>query len=261
MNEFETLHYRRLPKTLRNLLYRPVWRALESWAARRADAVVAVSDAEAEWWERVFPRSAAKIVVVPLEAPVTPARAVLPVPHGGGRLLVFVGNVYAKHNAWAARWLLERFAPTMDAHWRLALIGPGTQGLASLVPSTANVELHGEVEAREVDAWISAADLCLAPLRSGAGVKTKILHYVAHTKLVAATPIALEGIEDCPGTIVGPLDDLPYLIHKLLASEETPRERANREVAQQAWLESHHGREQTIDGWSAVLGRVGALRG
>jgi len=51
----------------------------------------------------------------------------------------------------------------------------------------------------EIDSIIDSADLCLAPLATGAGVKTKVLHYLAHGKRIAGTPIAFEGLSGAPG--------------------------------------------------------------
>jgi hypothetical protein len=260
-NELETLHYRRLPRSLRNLAYGMIWRVLEWWAIRWTDVVVVVSETEVGWWQQIFPHSAAKLAVVPLEAPSVTPQATAPVPGGEGPLLLFVGNLLAKHNAWAARWLLEVFVPTMPDDWTLALVGPGTERLAKAVPLRARVELGGEVSIEELNAWIWAADVCLAPLASGAGVKTKVLHYVAHAKRVVGTSLAFEGIEDCPGTIAGSLEDIPQMVQALLRYQETPSKRAVREAAQRAWIASHHGSGRTVETWRAVFARIGVLPG
>ena len=114
-----------------------------------------------------------------------------------GPVLLFVGNLLGKHNADAARWLLEELAPRLPADCTLVLAGPGTDEVPPPESTSALVCRLGAVS--DIDAVIAGADLCLAPLAAGAGVKTKVLHYLAHAKPVVATPVAREGIEDAPG--------------------------------------------------------------
>ena len=260
-NELETLHYRRLAPSPRSLAYRWIWHALEWWAVRRTDAVVAVSEAEAGWWRRIFPHSAAKLGVVPLEAPGVAPQAAVPVPRGQRTALAVRGQLTREAQRLGGELAPQGICADNGRRLALALIGPGTERLAHLVPPGARVELGGEVSIEELNAWIQAADICLAPLASGAGVKTKVLHYVAHAKRVVGTSLAFEGIEDCPGTITGSLEDLPQVVRTLLRCRETPSERSAREAAQRAWIASHHGRGRTIERWRAVFARVGVLPG
>src|SRR5207302_9564778 len=107
-----------------------------------------------------------------------------------GPLLVFVGRVAAKHNARAARWIIDVLAPSLPEAATVVLCGLGSERLRSRGRG-ARVAALGKVD--DVDSVIAAADLCLAPLASGAGVKTKVLHYLAHGRRIAGTPVALEG--------------------------------------------------------------------
>ena len=108
----------------------------------------------------------------------------------------------------------------------------------------------------DVDSIIATADLCLAPLATGAGVKTKVLHYLAHGKRVAGTPIAFEGLSGAPGLLEAPLDVLPDLVARIIAAPESADAARSRVAAQHAWLAEHHGRPLIIDQWRNVLACV-----
>jgi len=259
-NECQTLHYRRLPRSLRNRAGLLVWFGLERWAARRCQVAVAISTDEAQAWQRIHPRLRDKVTTVD-HAPLAIAssdgepRSALKRHLGelsDGPVLVFVGTMAAKHNAEAARWLLDVLAPALPAPATLVLCGPGSDRLASTAPRTAaRVACLGAVD--NVDAIIAAADLCLAPLAAGAGVKTKVLHYLGHGKRVAGTPIAFEGIADAPGLYRASLGSLPALVARLLADDEPVAVASARSAAEQAWLERHHGRERVSAQWMTVL--------
>jgi hypothetical protein len=113
------------------------------------------------------------------------------------------------------------------------------------------VECLGNVD--DVDSVIASADVCLAPLASGAGVKTKVLHYLAHGCRVAGTPMAFEGIDGAPGLYQASLASLPALVASLTKTVESPESAHARAGAQRAWLEHHHGREQVAQQWKEVL--------
>jgi hypothetical protein len=108
----------------------------------------------------------------------------------------------------------------------------------------------------DIDAVIAGADLCLAPLAAGAGVKTKVLHYLAHGKLVIATPVALEGIEDAPGTEATTLADFPSAILGWIGRRDDPVDR-RREALQRAWLDARYGHARVADQWRDALTRAG----
>jgi hypothetical protein len=113
------------------------------------------------------------------------------------------------------------------------------------------MECLGNVD--DVDSVIASADICLAPLASGAGVKTKVLHYLAHGCRVAGTPLAFEGIEGAPGLYQASLDSLPVLIASLTKTTESPENADARASAQRAWIEHHHGRQRVGQQWQEIL--------
>jgi glycosyltransferase involved in cell wall biosynthesis len=261
-NECETLHYARVRPSASNRLRGFVWRLIERSSVARADVIVAISETEAGWWRRLFPASSEKLVVVDHCAPAVrvaprPARADLDrlcSMTARGPVLLFVGNLLGKHNADAARWLMEDLAPRLPAQCTLVLAGPGTDEVPP--PESASALLCRLGAVSDIDAVIAGADLCLAPLAAGAGVKTKVLHYLAHGKRVIATPVALEGIEDAPGVEARALDDFPSAIRSWIGRRDDPTDRG-REELQRAWLDARYGRARVADQWRDALATAG----
>lgn len=260
-NELETLHYRRLPRTVPNMAKGLVWRGLERWAVRRATAVVAVSDVEASWWLRLFPQSQGKLFTVDLEAPRRPevgaGATAFPAESSRPRLL-FMGNLAAKHNRAAARWLGEILAPQLPTDVEVTLVGPGTERL-SFPLGGAVIRCTGALD--DVAPWIKAAALCLAPLASGAGIKTKVLDYVSQGKVVVGTPVAFEGLDGCPGLVATSLEEFGSVVMRTLdaLAHETVDQAHRRRAAQREWLSAHHTRSRSVEQWSRVLQSVGIL--
>lgn len=252
--ELETLHYSRLPTSPSVLVKRLVWYLLERWSTRKADVVVAISVVEARHWTRLFPGSREKLMVADHAVPHEARPAALASERSAS--VVFVGDCRAKQNNAAAKWTLEHLVPVLGGRARLVMAGLGTDGMAADSP---DVELLGFVE--DVSEVIARAQVCIAPLLAGAGVKTKVLDYVRQGCRVLATPVAMEGIEDCPGVTVAGLGEFPEALVGLLDSPEDAEHAASRRVAQAQWYEEHCGQAHLTEQWTAILERVGLLPG
>jgi glycosyl transferase family 1 len=257
-NECQGLHYARLPASAGNIARRLVWSGLERWAARRCNVAVSIGEAEAQEWRRRYPtlrHKTATIDHVPLTSPIAlaPDRASVAQLAGTGLpgpVLVFVGTMTAKHNVAAAQWLVDVLAPGLSDAVNIILCGPGSERFQS-AGNGARVIGLGMVD--NIDEVVASADLCLAPLASGAGVKTKVLHYLAQGQRVVGTRVAFEGLDDAPGLSSCPLPTLPDLVARMLASPETEHEAMLRRVAQFDWMNRHHARDRAVEQWREVL--------
>ena len=254
--ECQTLHYQRLPPTPLNLLRRVAWKLLERWTARRS--AIAIGDEEAAAWRRLYPQLDGKLVTIDHSAPAVTrsgadGRAILAerVGHSiDGPVVLFVGTLRAKHNAAAARWLLESLAPSLPTGVTLVLCGPGSEALRPGATS-ATVATLGYVE--DVDALIAGATVCVAPLASGAGVHTKVLHYLAHGRPVLGTRVAFEGLAGAPGLTTAPLAGFAQTLLRMLEQPESAAASSLRAESQRAWLELTHGRKHIVDQWRTTL--------
>jgi hypothetical protein len=257
-NECQGLHYARLPATPRTIARGLVWNGLERWAARRCSVAVSIGESEAREWRRRYPTLRRKTTTVD-HVPLTPPVAVAPDrPYVerltgttiAGPMLVFVGTMTAKHNVAAAQWIVDALAPALSESTSIVLCGPGSERFNS---ASSGARVLGLGMVGDVDAVVASADLCLAPLASGAGVKTKVLHYLAHGQRVAGTVVAFEGLDGAPGLSTAPLSTLPGLIARMVASPETEHDAMVRRSAQFDWMNRHHSRDRAVEQWREVL--------
>lgn len=262
-NECQTLHYRRLAPTVLNRLKYLVWLALERWAARRCCMAVAISESEAVTWRRTYPQLRDKVVTVDHAAfvPVSDSHVDSNVvervlgARPTGPVLLFVGTMRAKHNAAAAHWIVDVLAPALPASTTLLICGPGSEAFQPQARvAGGRVSCLGTVV--DIDSLIASADLCLAPLAAGAGVKTKVLHYLAHGRRVAGTPLAFEGLEGSPGLFAAPLAELPALVTCLSQQTEPTEQADTRARAQKEWIRRHHGSDHVAGQWRDAVARV-----
>lgn len=249
--ELETLHYRRLPLTISNLVKRFIWKFLEQWAIKQAAVIVAIGETEANWWMKIFPESKKKLMIADHSVGFSLNQLSHQTLHDDNvdsrPTVLFLGNLLAKHNKTAANWIIEELAPKINKQVRLVIAGAGSE----LLPLDKNVEVLGYVT--DIDSLIASVELCIAPLLTGAGVKTKILHYVFLQKRVIATPMALEGIEDAPGILSCPLDSFATAITDLLRKPENQQDQALRRQQQYQWYEQHCGKDHIVSQWRNII--------
>jgi len=188
-------------------IYRRESRALlgyERHIARRFDATVLVSAAEAELFRRLAPEAAEKIWHIDNGVDseyFSPERRHVSPYAEGERVLVFTGAMDYWPNVDAVIWFARKVFPEIrralpDA--RFCIVGarprPEVVGLAQ-VPG---VTVTGTVA--DVRPYIAHAKLAVAPLRMARGVQNKVLEAMAMARPVLASPQAVEGIEARVGT-------------------------------------------------------------
>lgn len=253
-NECETLHYRRAEPSTRNRVKGLIWTLLERWAAGHAAALVAVSATEAEVWRSLLPAHADRVVVAD-HRPLIGARPSREQEFSGGLPeVMFVGNLVGKQNLNAARWTARVLPQAMRGPARVVLVGPGTETVEPVPAPGVDVLCMGEVD--DLAGVLGRATICVAPLDAGAGVKTKVLDYLAVGARIAGTPTAFEGFENCPGLVQASLEDLPAVIQQMIDNPELADEADRRRIAQRAWLDDR-GPTRTAEQWRRILEGVG----
>lgn len=253
-NECETLHYRRAEPSASNRVKELIWTVLERWAAGRAAAIVAVSATEAEVWRTLLPGHADRVVVAdhrPLLGSVASREQQF---SDSPPEVTFVGNLGGKHNLSAAQWTARVLPQELRGPARIVLAGPGTETIEPVPAPGVEVLCAGEVD--DLAGLLSRAAICVAPLDAGAGVKTKVLDYLAAGTRIAGTPTAFEGFEHCPGLVQASLQDLPAVIQQMIDNPETAEEAIHRRTAQRAWLDGR-GPGRTAEQWRRILAGIG----
>ncbi len=151
------------------------------------------------------------------------------------REILFVAGFGHPPNADAAVWLVEEIFPRIleqvpDA--RLAIVGSNPTAAVRALASD-RVEVTGRVSEEELRARYARARIALVPLRTGAGVKSKVVEALREGLPLVTTSVGAQGL---PGieTLVSIADEAQGLADaavRLLVDDplwtETSREQAN----------------------------------
>jgi glycosyltransferase involved in cell wall biosynthesis len=108
--------------------------------------------------------------------------------------LLFVGNYEYGPNVEAALWLAREIFPRVRAEVggaRLWLVGNGPPAEVQALAGSA-IAVTGRVP--DVRPYYAQAAVFIAPLRTGAGIKNKVLEAAAMAKPLIVTPVAADGI-------------------------------------------------------------------
>jgi sugar transferase (PEP-CTERM/EpsH1 system associated) len=171
------------------------WRRLRRYEAqvcRRADRVLAVSQADARALSRLIPGLDVTVIPNGIDTRVYRPGAVEPgaVDHS----LVFTGTMDFRPNVDAVLWFWKEVWPLIraevpDAHF--TVVGQRPHRRLDPLKEDRSVTLTGWVE--DVRPYIADATVYVAPLRMGGGTRLKLLEAMAMRKPVVATSLGAEG--------------------------------------------------------------------
>ena len=114
-----------------------------------------------------------------------------PIPHESFNLL-FVGNYLHQPNKKAAQLLVQQIFPKIKEkipNAQLYLVGPNPPNLEKI----PGIKICGFV--KNLNEYYNLADLFVAPLFTGGGLRVKIIEALAMGKKVITTPLGKEGID------------------------------------------------------------------
>lgn len=155
---------------------------------RQSDALVCASEPDAEILSTYLPD--AKIFTVPICHELEDSGPGFESRHG----LLFVGNFLHPPNADALRWwrkaIMDRLNVNDPDNW-LTVVGNDPTG-TSRAAAGKGVKVLGGVE--KLDLFYHGAQIAVAPLRYGAGMKGKVAEALSFGTPLIASPIAVEGM-------------------------------------------------------------------
>jgi len=211
----------------------------QRWAWNRFERVLVFTERDREAIAEMAPEVAQRVRVSPfgltLPEPADPARVV------PGNLL-FVGNFTHQPNRDAARWLAAEIMPALrraDPAASLTIVGSSPP---AAIRALAGPGIEVVADAPSVRPYIERAAVVAAPIRTGGGMRMKVLEAMATAKAVVTTPRGVEGF-DCfaeePPLRVAAEDPEAFAaaVAELLAA---PAERAELAAAARAFAEAHY---------------------
>lgn len=170
-------------------LERRAWRLHGARSLRSVDAVVVFTEADRQ---ALAGLAEATVHVIPLGVTV-PARAA----HPGGleKALLFVGNFVHPPNVEAAAFLLDDILPRVRARrpGTIAYVVGASPPQYLLERAGGGTVIPGEVPS--LDPFLDRAAVVVAPIRTGGGMRVKVMEALAAGKAVVATSVAARGLE------------------------------------------------------------------
>ncbi|WP_084128846.1 glycosyltransferase family 4 protein [Demequina sp. NBRC 110055] len=225
----------------------------------RADAVVFLSHKDRDLAVQACPGRESAFWVI--EPPLADA-ALVPVGRAGADFapgadlptVVLSGAFAFPKNSQAAMWLVDKVWPLVAARCdaRLVLVGADPTPAMRAAAADPRIEVTGWVE--DPRAYVAAADVFVAPLLTGSGVKFKVIEALVLDRPVVGTDIAWEGI-DCPGAMPVPAEPAAFAraILSVLSDPDAAREQAG---VRGAWARERYGMERHRRELRAVLATV-----
>jgi len=234
------------------------WAAFQRQAWRQFDLVQVFSRRDSEQVAELAPELASRVRVDPfglvLPPPADPAR------EQAGTIL-FVGAFHHPPNRDAAIWLAREILPAVRACHpgaRLRIVGSGPTAEVRALAGP-NVELVAD--APSVLPHLEEAAVVMAPVRTGGGMRMKVLQAMAAGKAVVTTPRGTEGYtgfgEEPPLAVAESEAEIAAATAELLEDDER-RHRLGERARQ--FAERHHSPEAWAARQTAVFEEAVAVR-
>ncbi|MGE0486810.1 MAG: glycosyltransferase [Gammaproteobacteria bacterium] len=250
--------FERHVKNARNPVSRKFWDiqyrrmlAFESAQVRDFDAVVAVSEPDAEVFRQEFGAEGVHAI---------PTGVDLDFYAAAGRAaptsteIVFCGSMDWLPNEDGIRFFLESIAPQLDGlcpDWHLTVVGRNpSEWLRNAAADSGRVTLTGWVD--DVRPYLERAAACIVPLRIGGGTRMKIYEAMAMSKAVVSTRVGAEGLDVTDGADIRLVDE-PRAFAE--ATAELLRDAAARDAmgdAARRLVEEHFGWSRVAEVFSDI---------
>ena len=221
----------------------------EAEVCRRADRVVAMSEADREAILAIAPEVQVTIVPngVDLDEYTTYDGSTHPFD------MVFTGKMDFRPNVDAMLWFGEEVWPLIlrqRPQASLAIVGQRPHPRLERLRALAGVTITGWVP--DVRPYIAGSTVYVAPLRVGGGTRLKLLQAMAMRAAVVATALGAEGFPVTHGRELLLADTPERFAQAVLDLLDSPQQRAELGAAARCFVEATYG-------WDALVPRLEAL--
>lgn len=233
-------------------------RAFEQAAARRFDASLFVSEAEAAVFRRVVGPATGQVLALNNGVDFDyfdPRGAFDALPAAGSPTVVFSGAMDYRPNIDAVTWFAEAVWPRVRAARPQAvfqIVGSKPAAEVTKLHGRDGIVVTGRVE--DMRPYLAGADVVVAPLRIARGIQNKVLEAMAMARPIVASAAAFEGIDAVAGEHLLVEDAPAAFADRILELVEQPlRARAIGAAARRRVMGRY--------GWSANLALLDGLLG
>ncbi len=243
------------------------WQKLESYErqiCRQADAVVAVSPADAEALQMLVPGLDVTIVSNGIDLDLYPyvgAESGRDRSAKTGTSLIFTGKMDYRPNIDAVLWFGRHVLPLIQAGQSdvcFQIVGMNPHPRLDELRDNPAIEITGMVP--ETISYIQNAAVYVIPMRVGGGTRFKALEAMASGKPIVTTALGIEGIPVQDGKellIADRPDSFAAAVLRLLQDDEPTRTRREQMgLTARAFVESRYGWQQIVPKLEALYERL-----
>jgi polysaccharide biosynthesis protein PslH len=231
--------------------------AFESETARRADASLLVSEAEAALFRERSGAGNVRALHNGIDTAFYDPKAKFKTLHTpfADPLIVFTGQMDYRPNIETVSDFAKNAMPEVRARHpeaTFAIVGRNPTPTVSDLSMLPGVQVTGAVD--DVRTWLAAADVVVAPLRIARGIQNKVLEAMAMAKPVVASRAAAEGIDAENGAHFYVEPDVAAEAERVCALLESPQQGVKTGAA---------AREHVVRkyGWASQLAPLDAIMG
>jgi polysaccharide biosynthesis protein PslH len=232
------------------------WRSLGRSVSRRVDSLVVFTEHDRELVSELS--GTAPITCIPLTYDLPPAPLN---PAGANDFEVLsVGSFIHPPNVDAALWLAEEIFPAVRARIPAATLRLVGSHAPPSILSLPGPGVSVSTDVPNVLPYLDAAAVVVAPVRTGGGMRVKVLEALAYGKAVVATRLGLEGVDVEEGVevvIADTAEDIAAAIVDLLTDRER---RATIAGAARAWAKENLDPDSQVKAYERLYASLVADR-
>lgn len=178
------------PKAFAEYLESIKYKIVEKKCISKFDYFLFISKDELNYMKKRYPMFSKKFIWVP---PVTNISTVEENIQSNKKEILYYGDLTVSHNIRGLKWYVDNVFPEIlkQEDCSLSVIGKINDKDRECLSKKEKVNVLGYVD--DLDEYISRANLVIAPIFTGAGVKIKVINTLSKGKVLMTTTKGIEG--------------------------------------------------------------------